>query len=131
MKIMFVGNSVMKNCNDHDYEDENDAPISTKDQELTELNDANLEASDMYEELLNKDSLQESELGLLDGNGRSEYTIVTHDGMPAIMHNGSLITKQNSDGTISITSVKDDDGELHTIKLQAKGGGVIDYTIFY
>lgn len=67
----------------------------------------------MYEELLDKESLQESELNLLEENGHTQYTIGTHDGLPAIIHNGSVITKQNCDGTISITCAKDnEEGEI-------------------
>ncbi|XP_047992653.1 zinc finger protein 260-like isoform X5 [Leguminivora glycinivorella] len=64
----------------------------------------------MYVELLNKQltkpCLQTQELKLVKEDGESRYVIVTQE--DTMLNSGSTVfTKQNSDGTISLTTVKD------------------------
>ncbi|XP_063626047.1 zinc finger protein 397-like isoform X1 [Cydia splendana] len=68
------------------------------------------DVSRMYVELLSKQlakpCLQTQELKLVKEDGESRYVIVTQE--ESVLKSGSTVfTKQNSDGTISLTTVKD------------------------
>ncbi|XP_037293025.1 zinc finger protein 846 isoform X1 [Manduca sexta] len=70
----------------------------------------NGEVSKMYVELLGKQllkpCLQTQELKLIKHDGESHYVIITQPNVELNMEN-TVVTKQNNDGTISLTTMKD------------------------
>lgn len=69
----------------------------------------------MYVELLSKQQtkpcLQQQELKLVKEHGVSRYMIVTNEDSKIDPENETVVTKQNNDGTISLTTVK---GKQHS-----------------
>ncbi|CAB3234134.1 unnamed protein product [Arctia plantaginis] len=78
--------------------------------ETYESQDETGEVNKMYVELLGKQLskpvLQTQELKLIKEDGENHYMIVTQDD-DELTEDSAIVTKQNNDGTISLTTVKD------------------------
>lgn len=71
------------------------------------------DTNNMYVELFGKQlkpMLQSREFKLVKENGESRYMIVTQDDTDV---GNTIVTKQNNDGTISLTTVKGDETFIH------------------
>lgn len=84
--------------------------------------DDDTEIGKMYVELLSKQMakpcLQTQEMKLVKDNGVSRYFIMTHE--DSDMGIGTaVVTKQNNDGTISLTTVKGEIFSTEQIKKQS------------
>lgn len=79
--------------------------------ETYESQDETGEVNKMYVELLSKQLskpvLQTQELKLIKEDGENHYMIVTQD-EDELNEDNTIVTKQNNDGTISLTTVKGD-----------------------
>uniref|UniRef100_A0A2A4K9U8 C2H2-type domain-containing protein n=1 Tax=Heliothis virescens TaxID=7102 RepID=A0A2A4K9U8_HELVI len=91
---------------------ENDINTSDKDhfeiENVQEIPAETNEPNKMYVDLFGKPMkpcLQTGELRLVKENGESRYMIVTPD--PGLSAESTIVTKQNNDGTISLTTIKD------------------------
>ncbi|XP_075980237.1 uncharacterized protein LOC142979284 [Anticarsia gemmatalis] len=83
-----------------------------------EVQESSGDVGNMYVDLLGKQLpkpiLQTQELKLIKENGENRYVIVTQDN-GELSEDNTIVTKQNNDGTISLTTVKDIKLESETL----------------